>query len=74
VVAAFSAMQLGQRIGCFFACQVTLSKHNSKGGPSDIPVNELVTWRGLAGDGRLARALEACEENGSEALPLTSKN
>ena len=41
--------------------------------PLDIPVDELVTWRELAGDGRLARALEACEENGWEALPLAAK-
>jgi hypothetical protein len=38
--------------------------------PLGIPIDELVTWRQLAGDGRLARALEACEENGWEALPL----
>jgi hypothetical protein len=38
--------------------------------PLDIPVDELVTWRELVGDGRLARVLEACEENGWEALPL----
>jgi hypothetical protein len=31
-----------------------------------------VTWRELAGDGRLARALEACEKNGWEALPLAA--
>jgi hypothetical protein len=37
--------------------------------PLDIPVDELVTWRELVGDGRLARALEICEENGWEALP-----
>jgi hypothetical protein len=41
--------------------------------PLDIPVDELVTWRELVGDGRLARALEACEENGWEALPLAPK-
>jgi hypothetical protein len=41
--------------------------------PLDIPVDELVTWRELAGDGRLAGALEACEENGWEALPLAAK-
>jgi len=29
-----------------------------------------VTWRELAGDGRLAQALEQCEEKGWEALPL----
>jgi hypothetical protein len=38
--------------------------------PLDIPVDELVTWRELVGDGRLAKALEMCEENGWEALPL----
>ena len=36
-------------------------------------IDELVTWRELAGDGRLAKALEACEENGWEALPLAPK-
>ena len=40
--------------------------------PLDIPIDVLVTWRELAGDGRLARALEACEENGWEALPLAA--
>jgi hypothetical protein len=40
--------------------------------PLDIPIDELVTWRQLAGDGQLAQALEACEENGWEALPLAS--
>jgi hypothetical protein len=40
--------------------------------PLDIPVDELVTWRVLAGDGRLAQALELCEQNGWEALPLAS--
>jgi hypothetical protein len=38
--------------------------------PLDMPVDELITWRQLAGDGRLVKALEACEENGWEALPL----
>jgi hypothetical protein len=33
-------------------------------------IDELMTWRELAGDGRLAKALEACEENGWEAVPL----
>src|SRR5215471_8895736 len=42
--------------------------------PLDIPVDALVTWRELVGDGRLARALEACEENGWEALPLAAKS
>jgi hypothetical protein len=41
--------------------------------PLDIPVDELVTWRELAGDGRLAEALAACEENGWDALPLAPK-
>ena len=41
--------------------------------PLGIPVDELVTWRQLAGDGRLTRALEACEENGWDALPLAAK-
>src|SRR5215470_12050502 len=41
--------------------------------PLDIPVDALVTWRELVGDGRLAQALEACEENGWEALPLAAK-
>jgi hypothetical protein len=38
--------------------------------PLDLPVDELVTWRELVGDGRLARALEACEDKGWEAVPL----
>jgi hypothetical protein len=41
--------------------------------PLDIPVDELVTWRELVGDGRLVKALEACEENGWDALPLAAK-
>ena len=41
--------------------------------PLDLPVDQLVTWGQLVGDGRLARALEACEENGWEALPLAAK-
>jgi hypothetical protein len=42
--------------------------------PLGIPVDELVTWRELVGDGRLAQALEACEKNGWEALPWPRKN
>jgi hypothetical protein len=38
--------------------------------PLAIPVDELVTWRELVGDNRLAEALEICDENGWEALPL----
>jgi len=38
--------------------------------PLDIPVDELVTWRELVGDGRLLKALETWQENGWEALPL----
>src|SRR5262249_3322605 len=30
--------------------------------PLDLPVDQLVTWRELAGDGRLEEALERCEE------------
>jgi hypothetical protein len=41
--------------------------------PLDLPVDELVTWRELVGDNRLAEALEKCEENGWEALPLAAK-
>ena len=40
--------------------------------PLDIPIDELVTWRELVGDRRLARVLEACEENGWEALALAA--
>jgi hypothetical protein len=38
--------------------------------PLDIPVDELVTWRELVGDSRLADALAACEERGWDVLPL----
>jgi hypothetical protein len=38
--------------------------------PLDIPVDELVTWRELVGDSRLADALAACEERGWGALSL----
>jgi hypothetical protein len=41
--------------------------------PLDLPVDELVTWRELVGDSRLADALETCEENGWDALPLAPK-
>jgi hypothetical protein len=41
--------------------------------PLDIPVDELVTWWELAGDGRLLKALETCEENAWKALPLATK-
>ena len=40
--------------------------------PLGTPVDALVTWRQLAGDGRLAQVLEAREENGWEALPLAT--
>ena len=36
-----------------------------------MPVDELVTWRELAGDGRLEEALALCEKNQWEALPLS---
>ena len=32
--------------------------------PLGIPVDQLVKWRQLGGDDRLAKALMACEENG----------
>jgi hypothetical protein len=35
--------------------------------PLGLPVDDLVTWRQLAGDHRLAQALEVCEENGWDA-------
>ena len=38
--------------------------------PLDLPVDELVTWRELAGDDRLEEAPALCEENGWDALPL----
>jgi hypothetical protein len=38
-----------------------------------IPIDQLVTWRQLAGDGRLADALAACETHGWEALPLAPR-
>jgi hypothetical protein len=38
--------------------------------PLAIPVDELVTWRELVGDDRLAEALALCEEKGWDALPL----
>jgi hypothetical protein len=41
--------------------------------PLNIPVDRLVTWRELFGDSRLAQALEGCEENGWDALPLAAK-
>jgi hypothetical protein len=41
--------------------------------PLDLPVDELVTWRELVGDDRLAEALEICDENGWDALPLAGK-
>ena len=41
--------------------------------PLNIPVDELVTWRELVGDSRLADALAACEEQGWDALPLAAK-
>jgi hypothetical protein len=40
--------------------------------PLGIPIDALVTWQQLAGDGRLAQALQECEENGWEALPLAA--
>jgi hypothetical protein len=42
--------------------------------PLDIAVDELVTWRELAGDDRLAEALALCEEKGWDALPLAPES
>jgi hypothetical protein len=36
----------------------------------DMPGDHLVTWRQLAGNGRLADALTAGEVNGWDAFPL----
>jgi hypothetical protein len=41
--------------------------------PLDIPVDELVTWKQLTGDRRLADALAECDERGWDALPLAAK-
>jgi hypothetical protein len=38
--------------------------------PLGLPVDDLITWRQLVGDGRLTEALTLCEENGWDALPL----
>jgi hypothetical protein len=41
--------------------------------PLDIPVDELVTWRELAGDDRLAEALALCEERAWMRFPSRPK-
>jgi len=41
--------------------------------PLDPPVDALVTWPELVGDGRLEVAMEECEEKGWDALPLAAK-
>jgi hypothetical protein len=41
--------------------------------PLDIPVDELVTWKQLAGDRRLSDALAECDARGWDALPLAAK-
>jgi hypothetical protein len=41
--------------------------------PLAILVDELITWQELLGDNRLAEALELCEEEGWEALPLAAE-
>jgi hypothetical protein len=38
--------------------------------PVDLPVDDLITWRQLVGDGRLTEALTLCEEKRWDALPL----
>jgi len=41
--------------------------------PLDLPIDELVTWKQLTGDRRLADALGQCDEKGWDALPLPAK-
>jgi len=38
--------------------------------PLGLPVNDLITWRQLVGDGRLTEALTLCEEEGWDVFPL----
>jgi hypothetical protein len=40
--------------------------------PLDLPIDELVTWKQLAGDRRLTDALADCDERGWDALPLAA--
>ena len=41
--------------------------------PLDLPIDELVTWRQLAGDPRLSGALAECDARGWDALPLAPR-
>jgi acyl carrier protein phosphodiesterase len=41
--------------------------------PLDLLVDELVTWKQLAGDHRLSDALAECDERGWDALPLAPR-
>ena len=41
--------------------------------PLDLPIDELVTWNQLTGEGRLSDALAECDERGWDALPLATK-
>ena len=41
--------------------------------PLDLPIDELVTWRQLAGDPRLSGALAECDARGWDALPLAAE-
>ena len=41
--------------------------------PLDLLIDELVTWKQLTGDRRLADALAECDERGWDALPLAAK-
>jgi hypothetical protein len=41
--------------------------------PLDLPIDELVTWKQLTGDRRLADALAECDERGWDAVPLAAK-
>jgi hypothetical protein len=38
-----------------------------------MPIDELVTWRQLAGDPRLSGAPAECDARGWDALPLAAK-
>jgi hypothetical protein len=41
--------------------------------PLNLPIDELVTWRQLAGDPRLSGALAECDARGWDALPLAPR-
>jgi hypothetical protein len=41
--------------------------------PLNLPIDELVTWRQLAGDPRLSGALAECDARGRDAMPLAPR-